>query len=153
MSVSTDAIDATDPTLVAAEAFNAAAAAAAGATAPQAFLEDALAQLASLLGVSSCAILACGESGLRCLAAVGLPPEYLAASDSKHGSGSFLVAPPGSGGGMGALGPAIAWGERMLAHGFGSSWSVALTLPDGRAVGAFVAVERDPGPRAPRCSS
>jgi diguanylate cyclase (GGDEF)-like protein len=37
----------------------------------------------------------------------------------------------------------------MLAQGFRSSWSVALTLPDGRAVGTFVAVERDAGPPRP----
>ena len=120
MSVPTDAIAAANPTLAAAEAFNAAAAAAADATTPRAFLEDALAQLANLLGVSSCAILASGESGLRCVAAVGLAPEYLAGV------------------------------EEMLAHGFASSWSVSLTLPDGRPVGVFVAVERDPGPPSPQ---
>jgi diguanylate cyclase (GGDEF)-like protein len=118
MSGTTDALDATNAnaTLAAAEAFNAAAAAAAEATTPRAFLEDALEQLASLLGVSSCAILAPGEDGLRCMATVGLPTEY--------GAGV----------------------EEMLAHGFGSTWSVSLVLPDGRATGAFVAVEREPRP-------
>ncbi|HWF74330.1 MAG TPA: HD domain-containing phosphohydrolase [Solirubrobacteraceae bacterium] len=137
MSVTTDALEATDPTLAAAEAFNAAAAAAADATTPRAFLTGALGQLAGLLAVSACAILAAEESGLRCVASVGLPAKHLPRVDA---------APPGP---SGTLGPAIAWGEEMLAHGFQSSWSVALSLPDGRTGGAFVAFEHDPGPPSP----
>ena len=58
MSVSTELPDASGHRLAAAEAFNAVAAAAMVATTPQAFLRDALAPLATLLGVSSCAIVA-----------------------------------------------------------------------------------------------
>jgi diguanylate cyclase (GGDEF)-like protein len=149
MFVSTDALDSTNHALAAAEAFNAAAAAAADSTTPQIFLEGALAQLANLLGVSSCALLASGEAGLRCMAAVGLPPEYIAGIEARQESGRGPVAfdtEPYVIGDVSALGPAIGLGEVMLAQGFRSSWSVVLTLPDGRVVGAFVAVERDPGP-------
>ena len=147
MSALTDPLDAANPTLAAAEAFNAAAAAAADATTPPAFLQDALAQLADLLGVSSCAILASGESGLRCVAAVGLPPEYVAGIESAPEAASRPSdAEPFVSGDVRELGPAIASGEQLLAHGFRSSWSVSLTPPGGRPVGVFVAVARDPGP-------
>jgi diguanylate cyclase (GGDEF)-like protein len=119
LSVPIYGLDASHRTLASAEAFNAAAAAAADATTPRAFLNDALAQLASLLGVSACAILASGESGVRCVAAVGLPAEC------------FMSV------------------EAMLAQGFHSSWSVALTLPDGGMAGTFTAVEHAPGPPRP----
>jgi diguanylate cyclase (GGDEF)-like protein len=118
MSLLTDALEAIDPTLAAAEAFSAAALAAADVATPQGLLNDALGELADLLGVSACAILASGEGGLLCVASLGLPSEYLVELD-----------------------PA-----QMLAHGFRSSWSVALTMPGGRVVGAFVALEHDPGP-------
>jgi len=119
LSVPIYGLDASHRTLASAEAFNAAAAAAADATTPRAFLNDALAQLASLLGVSACAILASGESGVRCVAAVGLPAEC------------FMSV------------------EAMLAQGFHSSWSVVLTLPDGGMAGTFTAVEHAPGPPRP----
>jgi diguanylate cyclase (GGDEF)-like protein len=118
MSVSTDALEATDPTLATAQAFSAAAAAVADTTTPQTLLDDALGRLAHLLGLSACAILASGEGALLCVASLGLPSEYLVELD-----------------------PA-----QMLAHGFRSSWSVALTTTDGGVVGVFVALETDPVP-------
>jgi diguanylate cyclase (GGDEF)-like protein len=137
------------PTLATAEAFNAVAAAVMVATTPLAFLSDALAELASLLGVSACAIVAPAESGMRCVAAIGLPPACLDAMESAQDVGESMFAfdtEPRIAGDAHALGPALGYADLVLAHGFHSCWSVSLTMPDGRAVGAFVAVERDPRP-------
>jgi len=149
MSVSTDSFGAEGRTLATVEAFNAVAAAAADATTPLAFLRDALAQLANLVGVGSCAILAPERRGLKCIAAVGLPPAFVETMESVQNGGESTVAfaaEPYVTGDLDALGPAIGYGDVMFAHGFHSCWSVSLTAPDGRAVGAFVAVEADPGP-------
>lgn len=124
MSVSTDAPRAANPSPAAADAFNASAAAVAATSG--ALVDEALAELAALLGVSSCAILVPGERGARCIAAVGLPQECFEGMDSARGGGDLI-----------------------LAHGFRCCWSVSLTLPDGCAVGVFVAVDRDPSPPRP----
>jgi diguanylate cyclase (GGDEF)-like protein len=86
----------------------------AGATSPaDAFLTDALAELAGLLGVEAGSVLLPEGGSLRVAAASGLPPDWLAASD-----------------------------ENELPDGFHSCVSVPLTLADGRALGLFVGYGR-----------
>jgi diguanylate cyclase (GGDEF)-like protein len=80
---------------------------------PQAFLNDAVAQLASLLDIGACAVLL-QEDDLRPVAAVGLADGYVPALDAAH-------PPPG----------------------FRSHWSIPLALPDGRALGHFLAYSPD----------
>jgi diguanylate cyclase (GGDEF)-like protein len=136
-------------TLVAAAAFNAAAVAAATASTPEAFLTDALAQLASLLDVSACAIMIEEEAEPRPAAALGLPAGYVAALRSGE-VGSCCMPPTGAGNGGRAhfaLGEhAECCDEQLLADGFRSCWSVPLSLVDGRALGMFVAYSRQSAP-------
>ncbi len=113
MSPSPDARSTPDPALVAAAESGAAGAGAGEHKLPLAFLNDALAQLSSLLGVEACAILLPDGGNLRPAAAVGLPSDWLGGSD-----------------------------ENELPAGFNSCVSVPLTLADGRALGLFVGYAR-----------
>ena len=79
---------------------------------PQSFLNDAVAQLASVLEVGACAVLLDGDR-LDPAAAVGLPEGYVPALDATE-------PPPG----------------------FRSHWSIPLVLPDGRVLGHFLAYGR-----------
>jgi diguanylate cyclase (GGDEF)-like protein len=77
-----------------------------------AFLNDAVAQITSLLKVAACAVLL-EEDGRRPVAAVGLPDGYVPAVDATE-------PPPG----------------------FRSHWSIPLALPEGRVLGHFLAYGR-----------
>ena len=80
---------------------------------PQAFLNDAVSQLASLLKVAACAVLLAEEGELRPVAAIGLPDGYL---------------------------PEL--GATDLPAGLRSRWSIPLALPNGRTIGQFLAYGR-----------
>jgi diguanylate cyclase (GGDEF)-like protein len=150
MSAPPDASGALESALAAAEAFDTLTNGAPIAAAPRAFLRDALAQLASLLEISACAILVPADGGLHCAAAVGLPAACAEAIGSVMCDGASAAAVGGEPrviGDVRALGPAIG-GSLLLEHGFRCCWSVSLTAPDGRALGAFVVAEREPEPPA-----
>jgi diguanylate cyclase (GGDEF)-like protein len=80
---------------------------------PQSFLNDTVAQLASLLKIGACAILLEGE-GAGPVTAIGLPEGYVPAIDAPE--------PP---------------------RGFRSHWSIPLRLPEGPVLGHFLAYGRD----------
>ncbi len=114
MSVSPNARAGDDPPLPAVGPLDAVVLAPTAIT-PQAFLNDAVAQLAALLEVEACSVLLAEAGKLRAVATIGLPDGYVAQ----------INAP--------------------VPEGFSSCWSIPLTLPEGRTLGRFLAYTREPG--------
>jgi diguanylate cyclase (GGDEF)-like protein len=147
LPASSQTSDGSGDSRAAADAFNAALAAAT-ASSPTLFLNDALTQLARLLHVESCTILVAEEPALRSVAAVGLPttlelPLEEARLDSRYAQ--EWLAGPSVLEDADSLVAGSPCGGRLVEHGFRSRWSVPLTLVDDRALGVLVAYGRENG--------
>ncbi|MGO9754621.1 MAG: HD domain-containing phosphohydrolase [Solirubrobacteraceae bacterium] len=148
MSATIEPRNATDPMLVVAAAFDAAAVGAATARTSEVFLSGVLPRFASLVGAGSCAIFLAGDGGMQCVAAVGLPSGYVSGARMASCPVAWSESPSVIADAR-TLAVVAPQGMLVRAHGFQSCWSVPLAVLDGAAAAVFVAFGRDREPPSP----